>query len=73
MREEVLAVYNTLTFEESHNTEINAILSIERQIFICRQTTGERTDQYVTELKRLNKEYVLGNLTESMINDRYYL
>lgn len=67
--EEALAAYNPFTFKEGHSMQLSIILSqsediqkktkiLERHIFICKQTTGESMDQYVTELKRLRTVFL---------------
>lgn len=62
-----MAVYNTFIFAEGQNMQFTAILSRlrssgrpkrndtpERQRFlICKQTTKQSIEQYVTELKRI--------------------
>ena len=82
--ESAIAVWETLTFEETEKDKIEPLvakfeeycipkknITHERHMFNLRkQKPDESVEQFVTELKRLAKNCEYGELTDSIIKDR---
>jgi hypothetical protein len=82
--ESAIAVWETLTFEETEKDKIEPLVAKfeeycipkknvthERHMFNLRkQKPDESVEQFVTELKRLAKNCEYGELTDSIIKDR---
>ena len=77
-------VYSTFTFEsEDDKLKIKKIIErfdaycepvknityIRHNVFTCKQTEGQRFDEYLTELKRRALDCEFGNLREDLIKD----